>query len=660
MELSNHHAAQSKPPGPSGGKRILWSKEKIDNTITKQFVCSRLDPEEIERLDQPLDPSGDLTESTYWEWIDERAKKLFLILDDLGWANLIFRFTDSFLDDDELPISLNELQRLELLYPRGIKTAKKFYDRQYHFLVRPLRKDVHIDYEHDEVIPLDVVTKKSGAHPSNNHIDVVVSIERPSQLLTRCRISLGPGHRSWEEFMSEIHSICDVHDEHLLSFWGSYTYRGHGYILFTPVAEFSLDELLTGNVPKPLKKLSKEARRQTVLNWIYCLTKALCVLHEEGRAHGNIKPSTVMFSADNHVFLSGITRFQTDVLRGVTDNTSFDREAYDYAAPENLFRPYSPSPRRPPPRSRMPPRDTVLRIGTGYRNHSATAAAAEATNFAQQAADIFSLGCVILELLSSLFKRQGKPFASHRAAKHKASGRGAIPDASFHKGLDQVERWMAQLARDADERVKNSSEDGDGAVFASVTPMLHVVEGMLAYCPHERPSAQEVYAGFRRILDGVGGLRLMHCVQRDSGVDFGVDVEELVPGLEVMMRGEGGSGRASSASPAPAPVREGDDGEPGEASGEDVDRTEGDQSKADQRREDWSKGDDAAGGGGVRGSVSSAGSHVGNAVGGGGGGGVERGRKVSKASILSGSDKSSRSEFRAPFPDYSRVMVFYG
>ncbi|KAL2265532.1 hypothetical protein VTJ83DRAFT_6632 [Remersonia thermophila] len=669
MGFSNQNTAQAKPPGPSGEKRILWSKETIDSTITKQFVCSRLDPEERKRLDRPLDPSGDLTESTYWEWIDTRAKKIFLILDDLGWANLIFRFVNNFVDDGELPLSLDKLQQLELLYPRNIKTAKKFYDHQYHFLVRPLRRDRHVDYENDEVIPLDVVTKKSKARPNDNHVDVVASIEMPNQLLSRFRIPLGSDHRNRNELLSEIYRICDVDDEHLLSFWGSYTHRGQGYVLLTPAAEFSLNELLTGNVPKLLKKLSKAARRQMVLNWIYCLTKALCVLHEERRAHGNIKPSAVMFSADNHVFLSGITRFQTDTLRGAAGNTTFDKEAYDYAAPENVFQPYSPSPRRPPPKPRLPPRETVLGSDTGPVDHatasmstststfaSASTAAAEEANPTQQAADIFSLGCIILELLGSIFKRQGKPFASYRAAKHKAAGRGAIPDASFHRNLDQVERWMVQLARDAEEKVKERGYDDDeeGAIFASITPMLHVVASMLAYCPGERPSAQDVHASLRGIVDGLGGSRLAHCVHRDSGVDFGVGVEgHVVNGLEGMTRDDGGNGESTSASPSTSLGRGGKDNKAGkEKPGEVVER-----SKRERSQEDGSKTDNAAGGGGARRSVSSAGSHAGTADVGG-----ETGRKVSRVSLLSrrGDRSSTPSESKISFADYSRVMVFYG
>ncbi|KAL2116863.1 hypothetical protein VTJ04DRAFT_9031 [Mycothermus thermophilus] len=570
--LSSRTPTPTSTPNPFGDRHILWYKDKIDQTITKQYVCSRLDRYDIERLDQPVEPDSVLTDSTYWEWIEGRAKKLFLILDDLGWACLVFRFVESFLDDDELPMSLSKIQQLDLLYPRSLKTAKKFYHHQYHFIVRPLRRGRHIDYEDDEVVPLDVVSKKSNAHTSSSsHVDVVASIERPNQLLSRCRVPLGPDHHSWDDLMSDVlwdgggGTRGDVHDEHLLSFWGSYTHRGQGYVLFTPAAEYSLDTLLSGGssgLPKPVKKLDKETRRQTVLNWIYCLTKAVCMLHDEGRAHGNIKPSTIMFTADNHAFLSGLTRFQTDTLRGATDHTSLDREAYDYAAPENLFRPYASS------SSASPVRPTLLRSISSHRTNSASTIItvhrdSTATILDQQAGDIFSLGCVILELLSFLFKRQGKPFAAFRAAKHRAAGRGAIPDASFHKNLEQVETWMGELARDAAVEREKCIATGDEeaeAVWASITPTLRVVEEMMSFFPYERPTAQQVYERFRRILAGRKGLRSTHCVQRDSGVGFDFPLEGDgkmmvgLPGLERLVsegQEEGTTRRRTSSSSAP-------------------------------------------------------------------------------------------------------------
>lgn len=479
---------------------MWWDDDTIEQTVTKQFVCGRLPPQDIDRLDQPLSFGDNLTDCTYWEWIDGKAKKIFLVLNDMGLAGHIFELIDDSLDDEDLPIALHQVERLALTTPKDEKTERRFYRRQFHYLLRHLEKGSHIDYDEEEVIPLEVADKKHAASPGH-HIDRVTLPDRPDTKLCRCRIPLGPGHHSWGEFIAEINGIKHIQNEHLMSYWASYTYQGYGYILFTPAPEFSAKSLLT-TMPSSLKNLHKKVRRRTVMNWIYCLVKTVCFLHDQNLSHGNIKPSTVRFSGDNHVFFSGFTRFQTDVLRGVTDNTSFDKEAYDYAGPEKLFKPLSPS-------------SNPIHRSADHGNGAAAMAQASTPNLSQQAADVFSLGCVILELLSFLFKKQGKPFASHRAAKHKSAGRGgAVPDSSFHKNLGQVETWMAQLAKEASKK--------DDPVFKGVAPMLYVAKDMLAFYPLERPTINEVQARINQILAESCGISEPHCVQRDSGCDFGL------------------------------------------------------------------------------------------------------------------------------------------
>lgn len=485
---------------------MWWDDDTVERTVTKKFVCSRLSAQEIDRLDRPLGFGDELTDSTYWEWIDEKAKKIFLILNDLKLAGQIFELIDDSMDDEDLPMGIDEVERLALTPSKDDKT-KKFYHRQFHYILRRLEKGDHIDYEDDEVIPLDVAAEKKNSANQGPHIDTVTLPNQPGRKLCRCRIPLGPGHLSWEEFISEINGINDLQNGHLLSYWASYTHQGYGYILFTPAPGFSLKSLLT-TMPSSLKNLDKKARRHTVLDWIYCLVKTVCFLHDRGLSHGNIKPSAVMFTSDNHIFFSGFTRFQTDILRGVTDNTSSDKEAYDYAAPEKLFKPLSSS------------ATSVHRSGGPSNNPAATTHASAPTstpNLSQQAADIFSLGCIILDLLSFLLKKHGKPFAAHRAAKQKSSRRGPGPDSSFHKNPSQVESWMAQLAKDASKK--------DDPLFKSVAPILYVVEQMLTHYPLERPTANEVLEKLSQVLlTEPGGFSDPHCVrvQRDSGCDVGM------------------------------------------------------------------------------------------------------------------------------------------
>jgi serine/threonine protein kinase len=79
-----------------------------------------------------------------------------------------------------------------------------------------------------------------------------------------------------------------------------------------------------------------------------------------------------------------------------------------------------------------------------------------------QKSDVFSLGCVMLDIMTALMERSSRAFAAHRAAK-------------------QVEEWIKILAEDASKK--------DDELFRGVISILHVISSMTAVEPRQRPSA---------------------------------------------------------------------------------------------------------------------------------------------------------------------------
>ncbi|CAK7217056.1 hypothetical protein SBRCBS47491_003033 [Sporothrix bragantina] len=623
---------------------VWYDANRIERTVTRQFVCSHLLPEEIARLDRPLAFGDGLTDGTYWEWIDEKAKKIFLILVDLNVPDQIFGVIDDSWDDEDLPIAREHVERLALTPNRDARFDRKFHQRQFYYLLKPLERSDHVVvYEDMEVVPLDLVDSTgsdgssspgggsglTGSSSSGSGLgggsssnagggDRVVLPNYPGMVFSRRRIPLAPiagssygsGYVTLEEFQYEVSSIKSVQNDHLVSYFASYVHQGYGYMLFTPAAEGSLKSFLA-TTPAPVKALAKRDRRQLVFNWIHCLVDTLCFVHNRGLSHGNIKPSTVLFSHhnnDNHIFFSDFTHFGTDSNGGSShDKASFDKESYDYAAPEQWYRPSgssssgggssgsssrkstltgeggsggrgagmsmyagsvygsSSSSRDHTVSSRhrhdsggeniglglsmspgehmttssgfafqvgASPNFSISRSNTmgggadGYYSSSGGGSGAPIPQLNPQAADVFSLGCIILELLSFMLKRQTRSFATHRAAKHKTPGRGgAVLDSSFHKNLGQVESWMAGLARDAasslnKKRSTKGSDDYDGTL-AGVAPMLHVVERMLALHASERPSAYDVQTRMYQILRDHCGISEPHCVHEYGGFNMG-------------------------------------------------------------------------------------------------------------------------------------------
>ncbi|CCC10964.1 unnamed protein product [Sordaria macrospora k-hell] len=367
-----------------------------------------------------------------------------------------------------------------------------------------------------------------------------------------------------EDFLREVVAIrcLNLHNEHLARYFASYTHLGNGYMLFTPATtEHTFKSILSsGTLPSSVKHLEKGQQRRLVMNWIHCLVDTVCWLHSKGLAHGAVKPSNIFLAEHNNLPVLADFHTRTNPTGPVTDKGQaqhFDKEAYDYAAPELA-------------RFNLAPRITFMAIpsylpGAELPSALPSSPTSSQTHHLQalQEADIFALSCIILDILSFLvFKKQNgvRAFAAHRAAnpKHKTSGRGgALPDSSFHRNLDQVKSWMAALVRAAEEKVavskkkkhtfggigsklhfsgvslhmglghghghgasgSSSSDEGSDHGYGEkkdalegVGMMVKVMEGMLNPDPTQRKTALEVQGGTYLALREGCGIDEPHCV----------------------------------------------------------------------------------------------------------------------------------------------------
>lgn len=491
-----------------------WDPSRIEKTVTRKFVSQHLLPPEVERLDKTLAFGDGLTDLTYWDWIDSKGKRIFLILVDLGSANHIFDLIDDSWCDEDLPLGPENVERLGNVAKDG-KLWRRFYQRQFAYVLRPLKKGDHVTYSDAEMVPVEVIDRKPILTASSS-VDKVVLPNEPSMIFWRRRIPIGdsrPGEMPVDEFLSTVDVVSSTENEHMVSYWGSYIHRGEGFILFDPASELNLKMFLVAQ-PNCYRSLSKKKRRESVMDWILCLADTVAFLHSKNRSHRYIKPSTVLFNDKNHIFLAQPTRLSPEPLASHSKN-SFDREWYDYAAPEQWFRPTgaptSPS-RRKSSLSSSPETTAISILRPEYASYKPNAMMSSPNpHLNPQAADIFSLGCIILDFLSFLLKKQQK-FASFRAAKHKTPGRGgAVLDSSFHRNLGQVEAWMSLLAREAS---KKASDNDGGSVFRGFTPMLHLIARMMSANPHDRPSAEDVQHRIYQILTEHCRISEPHCVHQ--------------------------------------------------------------------------------------------------------------------------------------------------
>ncbi|KAF2170050.1 hypothetical protein M409DRAFT_64427 [Zasmidium cellare ATCC 36951] len=313
-------------------KQLWWTNERIDAKVSRAFVVSKLRGEEREFLDRPLAFGEGLTDDTYMEWILDRAKRLFLILTEIGVPDQIFGCIDDSWDDDDLPIPLENVSSLELSYENDEALNKKFYDMQFVYLLRELKEGAHLDYGPKEHIPMEHVNTVPPAVCLQPY-DRVHFPGRSEDVFMRRKFSLtdrDTGQSYDADFARDVRRAKTMPHEHVATTWASYTTENAGFVLSDFVAEHTLATFIEHRTPAQFMRVAATERPVLVMEWMHCLADALASLHHRGVAHTQIRPSNIWITRENRIAFADIGSLAT-FQRG----KKFPKtEAYDYAAPE--------------------------------------------------------------------------------------------------------------------------------------------------------------------------------------------------------------------------------------------------------------------------------------------------------------------------------------
>jgi serine/threonine protein kinase len=315
-------------------KQLWWTDERIEAKVTRAFVVSKLRGEERGFLDRPLAFGEGLTDDTYMEWILERAKRLFLILTEIGVPDQIFGCIDDSWDDDDLPIPLENVQSLELAYEEDEELNKKFYDMQFVYLLRELQRGAHIDYGRKEHIPMEYVNTLPPA-VSLQAWDRVHFPERPDEIFVRRKFPLNDkeekGLKHHKAFLKDVRKAQSIRHVHIASAWASYTSENSGYVLSDFVSEHTLRTFIDHRTPMQFVRVPLHERPTILLEWMHCLADALAFMHSHGSAHTAIRPSNILIDRNNRIAFAEVGSLRT-FQQGKKASKA---EAYDYAAPES-------------------------------------------------------------------------------------------------------------------------------------------------------------------------------------------------------------------------------------------------------------------------------------------------------------------------------------
>ncbi|KAH0538887.1 hypothetical protein FGG08_004543 [Glutinoglossum americanum] len=494
---------------------VWWVEQRIEATVTRDFVFANLQEEEQKFLDEPLVFGGGLTDDTYIEWILKKAKRIFLILKELGVTDRIRLIADDSWDDSDLPLPLEAIKRLQLTYSRDGALEKRFYKMQFKFLLQEIKEGEHIVFGTDEFIPIEPVNKRSG-FTFDYTAEKVHLPGRPGEIYKRRRIVLSgaPDKAPEEDFIAKIQVMKSAVHPHIAP-WASYTYRGYGYILLKSVSDVSLKDFIRFT-PQQFKILRERERQLTLLTWLHCLANALAFLYRHGLTHENIKPSNIMIDESNNIFFTDILAFKW----GDADKEASGIESYEYGAPERwgrtwvISKPSLTKHRSGGEASWKRNSDTSTSSGPSistntYSSNPPTEPSVVYIDWQNntpdfQKSDVFSLGCIWLDIMTILLKRKSTSFSSHRSAKNKKPGiGGGLPDMSFHANIGQLESWIGLLKRDASKK--------EDRIFRFVPSILALTQSMLSRDPNIRPRPHECEELLHRVLASALFPEITHC-----------------------------------------------------------------------------------------------------------------------------------------------------
>lgn len=170
------------------------------------------------------------------------------------------------------------------------------------------------------------------------------------------------------------------------------------------------------------------------------------------------------------------------------------------------------------------------------------------------ASDIFSLGAVILDILTLLCKRSHGSFTRHRSAKNRNAGRGGgLADASFHANIGQVLTWVQALQNDAQKKAKKD----EGKVYHAVGPVLQIALQCLERDPDARLKSDVLERRLADYIEKFAHLDDLHCrpEKRQESISLPIRENGGQPARPEQPRSrQHGSLERASRSPQPIPV----------------------------------------------------------------------------------------------------------
>lgn len=321
------------------------------------------------------------------------TSKICLVLKGMERPELLVHFFRCEQANVELPLPEQHLQTIL----KGNQYASVFAVEQYRVVRRPWNEGGHIEIPQREPLPLlfthDYPSGSFGTVQCYTDVDSQERYARKEQIT----------HDAEEHLTRERARLQKVNHRHVVQFVKSYRRGNCIGLLLKPAADGDLTLLLkTFNSGEMGQKL-----RPVILTAFGCLSHGLCHIHGRKIRHKDIKPNNILYRGSQDVarFLWADFGLAHDFGKSV-DSRTFNASSYSarYAAPESVGSDQAVMD------TEAAGLDDIHTTQDTNEEHEPSATAEPLQENAEspklpahgRSTDIFSYGCVFIEILSNL------------------------------------------------------------------------------------------------------------------------------------------------------------------------------------------------------------------------------------------------------------------
>lgn len=384
-----------------------------------------------------------------WALSSPRTALLLLLCDDIAsWPKAVIFG----LSDDSMPFNEADLSGIAA-------NPRRVLERQWQVTSKELPQNgSHVEFNSRETVPLQQINFIRSSISPEKSIDRVRFLGAgDDRIFTRKRfVFTRPTQKA--AIMKQIQEFKQLEHKNIAKLLSTYSQPSViGIVAAT--AQYTLDDylILPGDMNRP----------KMLLDWMNDLSQALNYLHAQNISHRSIRPRKILIDGSK-VYLApfGIGTHHDGANPTVPmpqrmDNLHayFNDQSYIYAAPEVLV-----------PREKRPGKP----------------------------ADVFSLGCVFLSMMTVAQNHPLSAFVQYRAA----TGQ----DSSFHGNLEAVASWRARLYATA----TSGTRAGLAGMGRKEQQMklekcfLEAIERMIRVDPKERVKMHRLAPFLAKAVDGKG------------------------------------------------------------------------------------------------------------------------------------------------------------